>query len=369
MKLVFATTTLLLDQFEKHSMIAGCLSKWQDLGHDVCIQMALPQRQRATAKKILRKNVCMLTSENSYELTGLDCQIDFSDEWLKPRSVSEFFLDYLELTQPDFVLVDYLEYPIVKAAMDWCPAKTIVLLANVDFPRQLDLNEFPEIGDAYLKIQNVIVTSSLLERLSRAEIPWARTYCLPQPLPAWTEESCMLKPRHWIFTDATRETEIPFILELARKNPSEKFVFLKFEGKGRNSKLPTNVLVISNPKNVHEIFAKAKGFLAPSQKPMSNCKFALEAMALRLPVLTSESSCLTEITSSVYRLPTDIESWSAALKDRSIRAPSLQAELMFQVAEYRMKVRVHFRNFFDLLEQPSKPKLHQEVQSARAIFL
>jgi glycosyltransferase involved in cell wall biosynthesis len=158
-----------------------------------------------------------------------------------------------------------------------------------------------------------------MERSVKKAFPSARAHYLPNLLSEWRDQTKPLfefRPQApWLHVNPTAVKGISFVLELAEKMPSEKFLLVGNWGSTFPDRLPQNVSTQSRQENLKEILKRVKGVLMPSVWQEAFGRVPLEAMAMGVPVISSDRGALPEtVAQGGLVLPLEFDLWQRAMQ-------------------------------------------------------
>ncbi|MDB5036616.1 MAG: hypothetical protein JWQ35_144 [Bacteriovoracaceae bacterium] len=333
-------------------------------GIDIQIRLALPSRSYSSPIAILDSFGTPLI-DNAYEVDGLRCDVHFDkrfnpDQTFSFAALKEYFVSVLKSENPDLVWVHYTDFAATAAALTWNPKKVWVNITDNEFPRQVDLNQFPILEGTYLQINSVTVASSFMQKSVRADIPWAESLLLPSPLESLSEPPLDRKPTSWVFVNPVPVKGVHFAVELAKRLPSEKFIFVGNWMCSPPETLPPNVTFVPRQKNLLSIFSEAKGILIPSFWDEAFGRIAIEAMAANVPVIGSDRGALPEtIGSGGLSLPLDIDRWVKVMNSPSSYFKELSIRGLRRAKQYQNDRDIFYRALYLTLSQQIGFKIDQ----------
>jgi len=332
------------------------LKSW---GAEIQIHIGVPASSRTASESFLREMGTELDSAGGYQVGGLECHVSFSDTF-HPHDISaqsameDHYLKILQREKPDLVWAHYTDFFSVTSSVRWNPDRTWVVLTDNEFPRQLELNQFPTVASAYLNLRTVIVASRFMQRSLRTVMPWAQILRIPNPVESLQEVNPVPRdPRYWIFVNPIKVKGVEFMLNLVTELPKEKFLFVGNWGNDRPENLPLNVEWLPRQNGLNEVFQKAKGLLMPSVWDEAFGRLVLESMAAGVPVISSDRGSLPEtVGDGGTVLPLEINQWRERLQANN--EPYWQESVMRgirRVVEYRLETAHRLKGLHRLLKR------------------
>jgi glycosyltransferase involved in cell wall biosynthesis len=335
------------------------LRLFQSWGWEIKVKIALPEFARESSAKFLEEMKTPLKAD-SYEVGGLKCDLKFSADFhpheLKNQSAMEtYFADVLAEEKPELVWAHYTDFFAVTSAMKWNSSKSWVILTDNEYPRQVQLNQFPSIGESYLKIKTIIVASRFMQKSVRASLPWAKTVFIPNPVEAFAENPVSRSSNFWVFVNPTQVKGVDFMIELAEKMPDQSFLFVGNWATENPPHLPKNISSLPRQNGLKDVFSKAKGLLMPSVWDEAFGRLVLEAMAAGIPVIASNRGALPEtVGTGGLSIPLDVNLWNKTLRNGAPYWIEQIARGFDRVKTYRAETEKRFKALKRLVNAEKK---------------
>lgn len=324
------------------------LESW---GAKIFVRIAYPSSEKTTAINSL-KDLGTPLNEDHYFVDGIRCEIKF-DEKFHPfnidlqTSTEDFFRSKIAELHPDIVIAHYTDFFALTAAVKWNSSRSFILVTDDEYPRPEKLNQFPTIGPFYKNIQNLLVASRFMKQSLKRELPWAKTFRVPNlvgTLDLYSKAAESTAKDYWLFVNPIPVKGLDFVLELANDLRSEKFLFVGNWQSEHPPFLPPNIHFIPRKKNLLEAFARAKALLMPSVWQEAFGRLPLEAMSARVPVFTSDRGALPEtVGDGGLVLPLEKKLWREAMQQLEGRRVSMIEAGVMRVQTYQSEVENRFR--------------------------
>lgn len=324
------------------------LARMQNSGIEIAIHLVLSSSDREKVERFLNALETPLHGD-TYRVDNLLCHIHFL-EGASPIDLrcqpqyEECFRSIIAKEKPDYIAAHYTDFFATTTAIKWNPEKTYVLLSDNEFQRQSILNNYPSIGSIYYQIRHLIVPSRFLAKAAKEALPWARPIKVLNIIEDMKAGEVSRQPLSWLFVNPTLPKGLEFMIELSKRLPDEKFVWVNYWGAMLPPSLPTNVSLLPPQKNLRKAFESSKGLLMPSVWEEAFGRIPLEAMAAGVPVITSDRGNLRDTVSfGGLCLPLDLDLWISKMSKFDSVAAELRTAGFRRATEYQQEVENCYR--------------------------
>jgi glycosyltransferase involved in cell wall biosynthesis len=324
-------------------------------GVDIQVYIARPTIEEKITREVLdefqtplRRNKSTPLWGDSYTVDGIECRVEFGNRFNPydtafQHDLEKHFGDILTREQPDLVWTHYTDFFATTSALKWNADKTWVDLTDNEFPRLNQLATISSLGEPYQKISHMMVASAFMARQSRASFPKAEVIFTPNIIECLSENPISRDPRAWVFINPTPVKGVEFMLELAKALPKENFIFVGNWASESPANMPANVRFQPRQKNLSEVFKAAHGVLMPSVWQEAFGRVPLEAMAVGVPVITSDRGALPEtVGDGGLCLPLEVKSWVEALSQPPTYWHTQIKKGFARAAQYREETTRHY---------------------------
>jgi len=319
------------------------LNELKARGHKVLVEGFCTPQDQIQLESLLSQSFEAGLEDSRYELLGLKLRLHTDPLFLQHDMAAKGYFEgrirkLIAERSPDKVLVHYTDYFAVAAALAWDPQRTQVRFTDNEYPRLDKLKDFPPLAKAFESIAKIQVASKFMAIEVAKDFPRAEVRRIPNWMPGLDEVNEKPSPsgEYFLFVNPVPVKGIDFLLQLAAELSTEQFLIVGNWSGEAPQNLPPNVRFLSPQSNLKTIFARAKALLMPSVWEEAFGRLPLEAMAARVPVITSDRGNLPEtVRGGGQALALEIEKWKDAISKLSSERTDWEVRGLQRIRAYR----------------------------------